>query len=160
MFLSIIVAMSKNHVIGQGLQIPWKIPGEQKRFKELTLHHTIIMGRKTFESIGKPLPKRKTIVVTRNAFPYYDNVEVATSIPEALELCAHENEVFIAGGGQIYQELLPLAHKIYLTIIDQTIEGNIFFPPIHHDDFTVIFEEHVQQAVIPYTYYTLERKRT
>nr|WP_235857443.1 dihydrofolate reductase [Paenibacillus albiflavus] len=157
MIISIIVAISINRVIGMDEVIPWKIRGEQKRFKDLTLGNSIIMGRKTYESIGKPLPNRKTIIITRNQELIIDNCKTVRSLEEAYRLLKDEEEVFIAGGGEVYKEALPHADKIYLTVIDQHIEGNIFFPEFNEDDFNITYQEKVQ-AEIPYTYFTFERK--
>lgn len=157
MKISLIVAMSQNRVIGRGLDIPWKIKGEQKRFKDLTIGQTVIMGRKTYDSIGKPLPKRKTIVVTRNESFSEEGCIKVSSLDEAFELSKEENEVFVAGGGQIYLESLNRADRVYLTVIEKEIEGDILFPEIPSSDFEKVYEER-REGEIPYTYYTLERK--
>ena len=156
--ISIIVAISRNNVIGKDAEIPWKIPGEQKRFKELTIGKTVIMGRKTFESIGKPLPNRKTIIVTRNKDYHYEKCLVANSLQQALDLCSNDDEIFIAGGGQIYKEVLPRTDRIYLTIVEKDIEGNIYFPEIDEKNFKETYSEKMS-GKIPYTYKTLERIR-
>src|SRR4051812_21271293 len=100
--------MSENRVIGKDNDIPWRIPGEQKRFRKLTTGHTLIMGRKTFESIGKPLPNRHNIVISRNQEYKAAGCEVVSSLTEALALVKNEDEVFIGGGESIYREALPL----------------------------------------------------
>lgn len=157
MIVSIIAAVSKNNVIGMDENIPWKIPGEQLRFKHLTLGKSIIMGRKTYESIGSPLPGRKTIVISRSQDIKDKQCITVKSLEEAFHLLKDEHEIFIAGGGQIYAEALPYSHKIYLTIIDDHIDGNIFFPEIDREKFNITFQERIE-ASIPYTYYTFERK--
>lgn len=157
MKISIIVAVSKNNVIGKEGIIPWKIPGEQLRFKELTTGKTIIMGRKSFEEIGKPLPNRKTILVSRTKKIENDNCTTVKSLDEAFELVKNEDEVFIAGGGQIYKSTFELADKIYLTVIDRVIEGDVYFPEITEDDFIKTYEKKIEGNT-PYTYYTFERK--
>ncbi|WP_248926178.1 dihydrofolate reductase [Paenibacillus hamazuiensis] len=158
MLISLIAAVSTNNVIGKDEAIPWKIPGEQKRFKELTTGRTIVMGRKTYESIGKPLPDRKTVIVSRSCKIAAERCVTVTSLDEAYELLRDENEIFIAGGGEIYKEALPHADKIYLTVIDQEVEGNIFFPAWDKDDFEMVDEERITSSTIPYTYYTYIRK--
>jgi dihydrofolate reductase len=154
--ISIIVAISENNVIGNGLDIPWKIPGEQVRFKKLTMNKTIIMGRKTFDSIGKALPNRKTIVISKNKNLYLENCTVVDSIEKAIKLTKNEDEIFIAGGSAIYNEFLPLTNTIYLTIVKKKIKGNIYFPKIS-DDFIEIFSEN-HDGIIPYAYKTYKRK--
>ncbi|MGM5482135.1 MAG: dihydrofolate reductase [Nanobdellota archaeon] len=153
--ISIIAAMSENKVIGNNLKIPWNIPEEKKRFKELTLNKTIIMGRKTFESIGKPLPKRNTIVLSRQKKLKIPSCKVVNRIKDALDLCEDENEIFIAGGAEIYNEFLPITDNIYLTIIHKNFLGNIFFPEFHKD-FKIIHSRPIE-AEIPYTYNKLRR---
>jgi dihydrofolate reductase/dihydrofolate reductase (trimethoprim resistance protein) len=158
MIISLIAAMSQNRVIGMDEAIPWHIPGEQKRFRDLTIGKYVVMGRKTYESIGKPLPQRKTVIVSRSLDAADDRCTTVKSLDEAYELLKDEEEVFIGGGGEIYRLALPRADKIYLTIIDAEIEGNIHFPEFDRDDYVITFQERVQ-AEIPYTYYTFERKR-
>ncbi|MEK8127675.1 dihydrofolate reductase [Paenibacillus filicis] len=157
MIVSLVAAFSINRVIGRDAEIPWRIPGEQSRFKELTIGKTIVMGRRTYESIGKPLPGRRTIVVSRsqdiNAGPSCLTVR---SLDEAYALLKDEPEIFIAGGGEIYREALPHARKLYLTVIEREIEGNIYFPEFDEDDFEVTYRQRVE-GEIPYTYYTYER---
>lgn len=152
MKVSIIVAMAKNRVIGQDEKIPWKIPGEQIRFKELTLGKTILMGRKTYESIGSQLPNRRTIVISRT-LESNSNLEVAKSVKDAMDLCINEEEIFIAGGGQIYSEAIKLADKLYITVLDEDVDGNIFFPEVELSRYEKTYENHVD-AIIPYTYFT------
>ena len=157
MQISLIAAVSQNNVIGHNEKIPWEIPGEQKRFRELTSGKTIIMGRKTFESIGKPLPNRKTIIITRNENYIQENCIIAHSLEEALDLAKKEKEVFIAGGGEIYQQAMPLANKIYLTIIEKEFIGNIYFPKIDKKKFQETFSQKIP-GKIPYIYKVFEAK--
>ncbi len=136
MRISMIVAMSINRVIGKGGDIPWKIPGEQKLFKKITLGHCIIMGRKTYESINQPLPQRTNIVITRQASYNASGCLVVGSLQAAIEACpADEKEAFICGGGQLYQEALPQADRLYLTILPQVIAGDTYFPDFSVADF-------------------------
>lgn len=157
MIISIIAAVSKNNVIGKDGRIPWNIPGEKKRFKELTIGKTIIIGRKSFEEIGKPLTDRTTIVVSKTKKFFAENCMTVNSLEEAFELLKNEKEVFIAGGAQLYEEALPYTKYIYLTVIDKYFEGDAYFPSFNHDDFIITYEKRVE-GPISYTYYTFERK--
>lgn len=154
--VSIIVAMSRNGIIGRDNAIPWNIPADMDRFRELTLGHALIMGRKTFESIGRPLPGRRNIVVSRQADYVAEGVVVAGSLPEALLLAGGEGEIFICGGGEIYEQALPLAGRIYLTLIDCDIDGDTGFPFIRQDDFVEIFRERIAETP-PADFVVLER---
>lgn len=154
--VSIIAAMSKNRIIGRDNAIPWNIPADMGRFRELTLGHTLIMGRKTFESIGRPLPGRRNIVVSRQADYAAQGVVVAGSLQEALLLAGGHGEVFICGGGEIYQQALPFAGRIYLTLIDCDIDGDTNFPLIPPDDFVETFRERLAQLP-PADFMVLER---
>ncbi len=134
MAINIIVAMDRQRVIGKKNTLPWHLPADLQHFKQLTLGNTVIVGRKTHESIiarlGRPLPGRKTIVVTRQNLEPRDNLAVAGSLPDALAL-AKDKEVFVIGGAQIYEQALPLADRIYLTRIEAEVEdGDTFFPKI------------------------------
>ncbi|MBK7763735.1 MAG: dihydrofolate reductase [Bacteroidetes bacterium] len=141
MEISIIVAVSKNQVIGVNNQLPWHLPADLKYFKNLTLHHPILMGRKTFDSIGRALPKRENIVITRNANFSNEGVMVKNSIDDAIEYCKENNydEVFIIGGDTIYKQCLSIATKIYLTKVDIEIpNGNAFFPKLNDIEWELI----------------------
>ncbi len=153
--ISIIAAVSENRVIGNGSEIPWHIPGEQKRFKELTTGNTIIMGRKTYDSIGKALPDRTTIVMSRDKNLTLPDCTVVNSLEEALDLTSKEPEIFIAGGAEIYQLFMPLTTTIYLTIVKIKVHGNKYFPKIGADFVAVYSEE--KNGTIPYVYKTLKR---
>ena len=130
-----IAAMSLNRVIGAHGTIPWHIPEDFKWFKKMTTGNTILLGRKTFESIGKPLPNRVTIVLSRGHF-YYPGVRTVQSISE-IDLSAETGEVFICGGADIYRQTLPLCSDLYLTLVKREVEGDALFPP---------FEELFQKA--------------
>jgi len=125
--ISLIAAMAENRVIGKDNDMPWgRLPADLKHFRAATQGHTVIMGRKTFESIGKPLPKRRNIVITsKKEIP---GCEVATSIKEAISMSEGEEEVFIIGGGSIYKQTLMMADRLYITEIDMQTEGDTFFP--------------------------------
>jgi dihydrofolate reductase len=143
MKIILIAAMAKNRVIGRGNTIPWHIPGEQQRFKAITMGHTLIMGRKTFESIGHPLPGRKILVISRNPGYQAKGCLTATSLTEALALCSETETAFIAGGGEIYREALPLAESIYLTVLDREVAGDVIFPKFDPGQFHPVSQERV-----------------
>jgi dihydrofolate reductase len=122
-----IAAMSENRVIGQGNKIPWHLPEDFKWFKRMTTRHVIVMGRKTFESIGKPLPNRETIVLSRGGFQY-SGVRTISDLGE-IDPAKETREVFICGGAQIYEKALPLCSDLYLTLVKRVVDGDAFFPP-------------------------------
>lgn len=130
MILSIVVAKSKNNVIGKGNQLPWHLPADLKHFKSVTMGKPIVMGRKTFESIGRPLPGRRNVVISRDKNYSALGCDVFHSIDAALAELKNEKEVMIIGGANLYQQLLPLVTRIYLTEIDLEIEGDAFFPEL------------------------------
>src|ERR1043165_1052456 len=140
--ISLIVAMSENRVIGRGGKLPWHLPADLRHFKELTTGHSIIMGRKTFDSIGKPLPNRRNIVITHDRDFRAAGIELAQNLQSALPLTQNEDEVFVIGGAQIFEQSLPRADRIHLTIVHANIEGDTFFPPIDRDDWFIANEEH------------------
>ena len=130
--ISLIAAISDNNVIGRDNKLPWHISTDLQRFKKLTLNHPIIMGRKTFGSIGKPLPKRTNIIITRDKDYKVEGAIVVHSIKEAIETAQKsehgKEEIFIIGGGQIFKEAIAFADKLYLTIVHVTIDGDAYFP--------------------------------
>ena len=141
--VSAIVAVAQNNVIGKDNDIPWYLPADLKYFKRTTLHHHIIMGRKSFQSIGRPLPKRTNIVVTRDPFFIASNLVVTNAIEEALEF-AHdsgEEEVFIIGGGQIYKQTQQYWDKVYLTQVHLEVEGDVFFPELDAKEWQLVSSE-------------------
>ena len=157
MLISLIAAMASNRVIGQKGDIPWKIPGEQKMFKEITMGHTVIMGRKTYESLGRPLPGRTNIVITRQIDYPAPGCIIAHDLNGALAACsAEENEAFICGGGQLYHLALPMADKIYLTVLPGEIAGDTYFPEIPEAEFERTRSELIED-VEPYSFYIYER---
>ena len=129
--IKIIVATSKNKVIGNNNELIWKLSSDLKRFKELTTGHPVVMGRKTYESIGKPLPNRRNIIITRNLEYEVNGCEVVSSLEEALLLT--NNDCFIIGGGEIYKQSLEVADKIYLTLVHQEFEGDTQFPELNKE---------------------------
>src|SRR5262249_2046891 len=129
--------MSRNRVIGRANKIPWHLPEDFKWFKQMTSGHGVVMGRKTFESIGRPLPNRTTIILSRTGFAY-PGVQTVTSLAEIPLGDAHR-EVFICGGAEIYREALPFCSDLYLTVVNQEVEGDAFFPPFE-DQFERVRE--------------------
>jgi dihydrofolate reductase len=130
MIISLIAAMAENRVIGYQNAIPWNIPSDQKRFKAITMGHPTIFGRKTWEIIGRPLPGRKNIVLTRQKDYQAAGAKAVHSLDEAFAVCEDAGEVFICGGGMVFFETIPLARLIYLTVIHLPYEGDTFFPEI------------------------------
>ena len=128
--VSLIVAMARNRVIGAGGRIPWHLPNELQLFKRITMGHPIIMGRKTYESIGRLLPGRTTIIVTRQSDYRVPGAIVAHSQDEAIARCRNEEEIFVIGGGELYRETLPRADRIYLTTVEAEPPGDTFMPEI------------------------------
>lgn len=141
MTVSLIAAMGRNRVIGSQGGIPWHLPQDLRRFRALTLGQTLIMGRRTFESIGRPLPDRTTIVLTRQAAYQAAGCLTAGSLDRALLLARPATVVFICGGGTVYRQTLPLADRIYLTEIDCDVAGDTFFPDIPVEGFELIASE-------------------
>lgn len=130
MTLSIIVAAAENNIIGGDNKLLWHLPNDMKWFKSITTGNTVIMGRKTYQSIGRPLPNRRNIVVSRNTGLQLDGCEVAHSIEEALQLAASDYNVFVMGGGEIYKQVWNKAEKIYLTRVHTEKEGDTLIPAI------------------------------
>ncbi len=126
--LSLIYAVSENHVIGDGDKLPWHLPGDFKHFKEITTGNSIIMGRRTFESIGRPLPGRQNIVLTSNPDYQSEGVEIAYSMDEAIAK-AQGDDVFVIGGASVFEEAMPHASRIYETRVHALVDGNVFFDP-------------------------------
>lgn len=143
MKLSIIVAVAENGVIGQDNRLPWRLPADLERFRSLTLGHHLLMGRLTFESIGRPLPGRTTIVLSRGAAELPEGVPSAGSLDEALEMAraAGESEAFVAGGAAIYREALPIADRLYLTRVTGEYQGDTYFPEWSRDDWELFSME-------------------
>lgn len=134
--ITIISAMSENNVIGLDGKLPWHIPEDLKHFRNLTLNNSVIMGRKTFESIGRVLPKRENIVITRQKDFYFDNIKVANSLDDALNMAT--KNIYIIGGEEIYKQSLPIANILEITRIHKNYEGDKFFPKINYDEWNLI----------------------
>jgi len=141
LLIALITAISKNRCIGRDGQLPWQLPADLQRFKQITMGQTLLMGRKTYQSIGRPLPGRSTIILSRSADFSAPGCLVVNSL-EAGIAAATTEQLFICGGAEIYQQMLPLVEKIYLTELQKNITGDSFFPQLQSDQFKVIhFEE-------------------
>jgi dihydrofolate reductase len=141
MKLIIIAALNRKRVIGKDGKLPWHISEDMKRVKQLTTGHTILMGRKTYESLGKPLPNRRNVVLSSKTIP---GVETYQSLDSALTALSGQDKVFVFGGGKVFAETLHKADEMYLTVVDQDIDGDTFFPPyeeIIKTNFTLVREE-------------------
>lgn len=150
--ISIIVAIATNGVIGCHNRLIWHISEDLKRFKSLTMGHPIVMGRKTFASIGRALPGRQNIVISRDKALKIDGVDVVASMEEAIKIASTDSEIFIIGGGEIYHLALPLASKLYVTQVEQSPQGDTFFPEIDENEWLETHrEEHEGFAFIDYS---------
>ncbi len=161
--ISLIVAASENNAIGKSNVMPWHLPEDLKFFKNTTWGMPVIMGRKTFESVGKPLPGRTNIIVTTNPNWKADNTLTAVSIEEAIKVANETNakEIFITGGGEIYKQTLPIADRVYLTRVHTVIDGDAFFPEIDLTTWEICFEKHVkadEKNKFDMTFQTWKRK--
>jgi|ERR1700743_894017 len=160
MIVSIVVAISENHVIGKDNKLLWYLPNDLKHFKDITTGHTVIMGRKTYESVGKPLPNRRNIVITRQNITI-EGCEVVNSIEAALALCSDEAEVFIVGGAEIYRQSLHLTDRIYLTIVHKQFDGDSYFPEIEANEWKETAREDYEPDIknnLPYSFITFEQQ--
>jgi len=161
MSVSIIAAVSDNNVIGRNNAIPWHLSTDLKRLKSLTMGHHMLMGRKTFESLQRPLPGRTIVVITRDPDFRPDGVLAAHSLEQAIDLASLDDEIFIAGGAQIYEQAIPRADRMYITRVHVEIDGDTFFPEF--DDVTewaLVDAEHREadeQNEYPYSFLTYER---
>ena len=160
--ISIIAAIGKNNVLGIKNSLPWNLPGDLKHFKEMTTGKPVVMGQKTFESIGKALPNRKNIILTLDKNLVLENCVIANSIEEAVENGKDSQELMICGGASIYRQFLPLADKMYLTLVDAEIEGaDAFFPEFNSEDWEEterVENKADEKNKYNYTFITLIRK--
>ena len=143
MLLSLIVAMAKNRVIGSNNQMPWHLPADFAYFKKVTLGHPVIMGRKTFDSIGRPLPGRRNIVVSRNPAFRAEGVDVMTSLDAAIKICQN-TEAFVIGGATLYAEALPHADRLFITEVDASPNGDTVFPSLDKNLWREISRERLE----------------
>ncbi|MBI3903586.1 MAG: dihydrofolate reductase [Nitrosomonadales bacterium] len=161
MSLAIVVAMAHNRTIGVNNALPWRIPEDLKHFKALTMGHHMIMGRKTFDSIGKPLPGRTTVIVTRNRELKVEGCIVVHTLQDAIAACAGDNEIFIVGGAELYALALPLTDTLYLTEIQQDVAGDAHFPNFDRNAWQEIAREQRSQSEtqpLDYHFVTYSRK--
>jgi dihydrofolate reductase len=159
MSLSVIVALAKNRVIGLNNTLPWHLPEDLKRFKQLTMGHHIIMGRKTYESLGRLLPGRQTVIVTRNPNYKVDGAIVVHSLEQAISVSSADSEAFLIGGAELYQQSLPLAKRLYLTMIDAEFEGDAYFPEIELDHWDLLEQQDlISQQGWAFHYLSYQRK--
>lgn len=161
MIISIIAAMDRNHLIGNNNQLPWHLPADFAHFKAITMEKPIVMGRKTFDSIGKPLPGRINIILSRNCETVSKGVICVSSFEDAMAVVPDVEEIMVIGGSMIYEMLLPLADRLYLTYVDAAFEGDAFFPKF--DESAWFEKEKIQRAADEKNQYacsfvTLERK--
>ncbi len=159
--ISIIVAMAKNRTIGVNNTLPWRCPEDLKHFKALTMGHHMIMGRKTYDSIGKPLPGRVTVVVTRGRNLKLEGCLIAHSLPDAIAVCTKDSQIFIVGGADIYSQSLEFANTLYITEIQQAVSGDAHFPEFDTSQWSEISREMRSQespAHLDYHFVTYRRK--
>lgn len=160
--LTLIVAAAENNAIGKDNKMLWHLPNDFKYFKKNTLEHSVVMGRKTFESIGKPLPERRNIILTRDMNYTHEEVDVANSVQEVLNYCRDEREIFIIGGAEIYKQTLPLADKILLTRVHTTIDGDAYFPELLDHEWNLVSAENHEKNekhAFEYTFEVYERAK-
>jgi len=162
MSISIIVAVAENNAIGKDNDLLWHISDDLKRFKKITTGHKIIMGKNTFLSLPvRPLPNRTSIVITDDPSDNYEGCIMAYSIEDALAKCADDEECFVIGGGSIYRQFLPLAHKLYLTSVKRSYKADTFFPEVRSDEWKLIEQEdHIDEKNnnLPFSFQTYIRK--
>jgi len=163
MRISLIVAMATNRAIGLNSQIPWHLPSDLKRFKKITMGASILMGRKTHESIGRPLPGRANIIISRNPDYQQEGCQAFNDIKKAIVNCSDTEELFVIGGSSFYESMLPLADTLYLTQIHQEFPGDTFFPEIDADQWIETEREDIHDdpdVAFSYSFLKLERRRT
>ncbi|MCK0471889.1 DfrD/DfrG/DfrK family trimethoprim-resistant dihydrofolate reductase [Halalkalibacter sp. APA_J-10(15)] len=161
MKVSLIVAMDKNRVIGKENDIPWRIPKDWEFVKNTTIGQPIILGRKNLESIGRALPQRRNIVLTRDKYYNFEGCEIVHSVEDVFKICNNEKEIFIFGGEQIYKMFLPYVEKMYITKIHHEFEGDTFFPELNFNEWDeASVKKGIKDEKNPYNYYfhVYERK--
>jgi len=160
--LSLIVAIAQNHAIGKNNDLLWHLSEDLKRFKKITLNHTVVMGLNTFYSLPvRPFPNRRNIVIADDKTVNIDGCEMAYSIEEAVDLCDKNSENFICGGASIYRQFLPLADKLYLTVVYKDFEADVYFPEINYNAWKLVEESDRmtdEKTQLTYAYFVYERK--
>ncbi len=160
--ISILVAMDENGVIGRDGDLPWRLPADLRRVKALTTGNTIIMGRKTFDSIGRPLPNRRSIVISRDRSLRIEGAEVVHSLEAALARAQADDEIFVFGGAEIFRLALPLAHRLYLTRVHAQVDGDVHFPSWRPEAWEQIEDQSHpadERHDFPYSFQTWRRAR-
>jgi dihydrofolate reductase len=160
MLIAIVAAMDRQRLIGNGDRLPWRLPADMRRFRALTMGKPVIMGRRTHASIGKALPGRRNIVLSRNPAYRAPGCEVVTDLEQGLLCCADAPELMVIGGAQLYGEALPRAQRMYLTLLDGSFEGDTWFPEYDHDQWREIHRENFSagaDAPCVYSFVDLER---
>jgi dihydrofolate reductase len=158
--ISLVVAAARNNVIGKGNALPWSLPNDLKHFREVTSGHTVVMGRKTFESIGRPLPNRRNIVITRQEGYKPEGVEVVGSLAAAIASMSVGEDLFVIGGGEIFNQVLPIADRVYLTRIEADVEGDAFFPRLDANEWEEVSRLPGvvdEKNALPHTFLILDR---
>ncbi len=151
--ISLIVAMDNNRLIGKENDLPWRLPADLQYFKQTTTGHTIVMGRKTFESIGKPLPNRSNVILTGNKDYYHEGVKVIHSVDDLMSL-EEESELFVIGGATVYEQTMNVATRLYVTHIEEAFEGDTYFPEIDSSVWKEVSKKQgVKDEKNPYVYY-------
>ena len=156
--ISMIVARSRNHVIGNNNQIPWKISADLQFFKKITMGFPIVMGRKTWESIGRPLPGRQNVVISRNPQLQLKGADLASSLEDALDLLEGHEKIFLIGGQQLFEQAFPLAKELFVTEIDIEVKGDTFFEILNPDEWKEVERIQASEGDIHFEYVTLQRK--
>jgi dihydrofolate reductase len=152
--ISLLVAMDNNRTIGKNNDLPWYLPADLKYFKKVTMGHPIVMGRKTYESIGRPLPGRENIIITRDKSYDIESAQVVHSIQEAIDVTKDEDEVFVIGGAEIFKQYMPDSDRLYITQIEHDFDGDTFFPEINYAEWKIISKEKgIKDEKNPYDYY-------
>ncbi|HEY9396857.1 MAG TPA: dihydrofolate reductase [Burkholderiales bacterium] len=157
--ISLLVAVADNGVIGRDNQLPWHLPADLKRFKRLSVGKPIVMGRKTWDSLGRPLPDRRNIVVTRNPDFQAPGAEVVTSLDDAIKRAGDAEEIVVIGGGEIFKLSLPIADRIYYTHVRANVEGDAYFPDIDWNQWQAVYRETGQGGDLPFEYVDYNRVR-
>lgn len=159
--ISLIVAMGKNNEIGLNNEMPWHLPNDLRYFKEKTTGHVIVMGRKTYESIGKPLPNRKSIVLTRQDIELPTEVEIIRDISEIQQIAQQHEQVFIIGGAEVYRQTITIADELFVTQINESFEADTFFPDINKSEWEIVSSEKgLRDENNDYDYTFIQYKRT
>jgi dihydrofolate reductase len=161
MTVALIVAMADDRVIGRAGGLPWHLPADLAHFKKITMGHAIVMGRKTYESIGRPLPGRQTVVLTRqHDFAAAPTVIVAADLDQALQRVADDDEIFVVGGAEVYRQALPRAERIYVTRVHARVDGDVHFPDFDVRQWQLVDETHCEvddRNPLPYSFQVFQR---